>query len=267
MISKPKKVLYGAALVISSGLFANEVVNATQREQVPEPIERPAEAQLSGSEMPQAIAAAAVPQATTPVGGSSEVDAHEAPVQKDPLAALEAALSKLGASDATGAGEDGEETPRPRRKRPQKDETTEAQTTPAPETAPAPRISAAARAERRERIDELFEEEPLVGIVSGPSGTLALVGGRSVRVGDLLGDGETRVLECTSTGIRVEFEGEPAWIALPGLRAHVKPPQQNNEGGATAPLPPVARNAPQDAGNAGTAASSNAATSNQGGQP
>lgn len=266
MISKQKKVLYGAALAISSGLFANEVVNATQREETPEPIERPAEAELSESEKPQAIAPAVLPQASTPAGEASEVEKHEAPVQKDPLAALEAALSKLGAGEATGEGEGATDTPRQRRKRNQKDETTEVQTAPAPEPAPAPRLSTAARAERRERIDELFDEDPLVGIVSGPSGTLALVGGRSVRPGDVLGDGETRVLECTSTGIRVEFEGEPAWIALPGLRAHVKPPQQN-EGGASAPLPPVARNAPQDVGNGGGAASPGGATSSQGGQP
>lgn len=264
MISKPRKALYGAALVISSGLFANEVVNATQREQPPEPLERPAEADVS--DLPQANAPVSGPQATASTTSAGEFAAHEAPVQKDPLAALEAALSKLGAADAVGADEESAETPRQRRKRPQKDEATEGAATLALESAPAPRVSAAARAERRERIEELFEEQPLVGIVSGPEGTLALVGGRSVRVGDLLGDGETRVLECTSTGIRVEFEGEPAWIALPGLRVHVKP-TKTNEGAGGAPLPAVARNAPQAAGNGAAAPAANNVVSQQGGQP
>jgi len=264
VISKPKKLLYGAALVISSGLFANEVVNATQREQPPEPLERPAEADLGASELPQASEPPAVPQGAQPSGDSDEFDRHEATPQTDPLAALEAALSKLGAADAAGAGEDAVESPRQRRKRPQPETPTSDVSTPAPE--PAPRVSAASRAERRERIDGLFEEQPLVGVVSGPEGTLALVGGRSVRVGDLLGDGETRVLECTPTGIRVEFEGEPAWIALPGLRAHVKP-SKPSEGAAGTPLPPVARNAPQDVGNGAAAATSGGVPSSQGGQP
>lgn len=260
MISKPKKLLYGAALVISSGLFANEVVNATQHEATPEPIERPAEADLGQAATTQASAPAPTSVAQ-PAGGEGKIDQAEPPVQKDPLLALEAALSKLGAADAASEGEDVVEAPRQRRKRAPKEEPTEGATTPEPE--PAPRISAAARAERRERIDELFDEEPLVGIVSGPQGTLALVGGRSVRAGDLLGDGETRVLECTPNGIRVEFEGEPAWVALPGLRTHVKPTKPV-EGAA---LPAVARNAQQGAGTGGAAASPNGVASGQGGQP
>jgi hypothetical protein len=258
VISKQKKVLYGAALAISSGLFANEVVNATQREEPPEPIERPAEAELAGG----ATEVLSAQESTVNSAPPDVFATHEAPVQKDPLAALEAALSKLGAADAAATDDSEPETPRQRRKRAPAEEPSASDVEPAPE--PAPRLNAAARAERRARIEELFEEEPLVGIVSGPDGTVALVGGRSVRVGDVLGDGETRVLDCTTTGLRVDFENEPAWIPLPGLRAQVKAPQA--QGGAATPAP-VPRAIPQDTGTSANGGSTAAASGSQGGQP
>ncbi len=259
MISKQKKVLYGAALAISSGLFANEVVNATQREEPPEPIERPAEAEWNESAAPQATPTPTTPASTTDAGTGDATARHEAPLQTDPLAALEAALSKLGGEDASKADEGDTEAPRPRRKRPQPESSTANEETPLP----TPRISATARAERRERLDGLFEKEPLSGVVSGPNGTLALVGGRTVRAGDLLGDGESRVLECTAAGLRVDFEGEPAWIPLPGLRAQTKTAPTQGAAAAATPAP-VARNVSQETG---TGASPAVASGSQGGQP
>ena len=145
MISKQKKLLYGAALAISSGLFANEVVNATQREEPPEPIERPAEAEMTGGESP--VTATGTEPTSDPA--PSLLDTPEAPIQKDPLAALEAALSKLGAADAAAVDDGDSETPRQRRKRPQPAEPVESEPAPQPIPEPAPRVSAAARAERR----------------------------------------------------------------------------------------------------------------------
>jgi hypothetical protein len=65
----------------------------------------------------------------------------------------------------------------------------------------------------------------------------------------------------------VEFEGEPAWIALPGLRAPVKT-APSHEGAAGGPPPPVARNAPQPVGNGAAGGTAQGGAANdQGAKP
>jgi hypothetical protein len=247
VITKQKKVLYSITLVISTGLFANEIVNATERETPPEPIERPAED----------------PALTTPVGvpspasgGQAATGATEptAPAARsatanDPIAALEAALARLSEPPSPTGTEGPAFGPGrlERRAAPAPMEVVEAPLGKPPEDL--------TRARRADRLEQLLQSHALAGVVNGPAGAVALIGGRAVRVGDLLVDGDARVLECTPAGLRIEFEGESAWIALPGLRTHAPAPRA--QAAAAAPPPPPVK---------AKASSAEPADANEGGQ-
>lgn len=232
MISKQKKILYGTVLAISSLLFANEVVNATQREPTPEPIERPAETDESFA--PPVLAAAAAPDVD-----ASSTDSAPSGSNSDPLAALESALARL--AEGADAGEIGVEPSAPRSRGSRTSQPSATEEVAIPDGGVPPRETAIQRAERRARFEKLIEREPLVGIVSGPDGAVALVGGRSVRAGEVLGDGETRVIECTTAGLRVVFEGDEAWIMLPGLSSNARATDSSDGGAVSAPPTPLPR--------------------------
>lgn len=226
MISKQKKLLYALALVLTSTLFGLELVQATNRADLPEPLELPAEAKFEDSQLSsaseQGLVAASSSSAPTASDSSSQ------PVGAA-LESLETTLARLGgSSDSTRKLAQLE---RVRRKRELAEEVEPQARREADEQDAAPLVVTpsdlgAQRREaypkRLERLELFLEREPLIGVVQGASGSAAMFGGRVVRVGDTLLVDDARVLACDERGVSLELDGRPLWIALPPLRPRAR---------------------------------------------
>ncbi len=250
MISTQKKWIYGVVLVMTSALFAHELVKATSTEDPPLPLDAPAEAlgvELTGGAA-RGSAAEEVPNDPGAAGDPAQVGAEKGDAT---LGALERALALL---DQDSAGGDARPAlARARRKRnADVDESLEQPDAPqqgeAPELTTAPtdlelRSRVDERAELVARLELFLEDYPLIGIVRGAGGDCAVFGGRRVRVGERLLEEDAELLECDELGVKVELRGRTLRIELGPLRT--RPRSTPLEGGAAGALQsPAAARAP-----------------------
>lgn len=205
MNATTKKILYGAALLVSSAMFAHEVVRATRSENAALPVlaERAAD-DASSSERPPSHEPAA------PAVSTTSTDDHGAPPSAsatsgepaEALAKLEEALVRLETASRPRASRRLESMARARRGMESQALETEtpvelATAQPEPnETEPSVRDEA----ERRARVTLWVEEHPLAGVVCGSSGATALFGGRIVRTGEALPGGDAVVESIDARG-------------------------------------------------------------------
>lgn len=251
MISKQKKLAYGSALVLTSALFALELVKAASAEEGAAPLELPAE--VSFEALAATSGSATTEVASAPSANSGEPSLSSAP--NEPLGAalesLEATLARL--ESPTDTDHSLALLQRARRRRGPMGEvefTDDAASGAA--SADSERVEGARsrweerdqQRERMERLEALLAEEPLIGVVRGANGGAAMFGGRVVKLGEaLLGD-DARVVSCDERGVGVELGGQSIRIALPPLRT--RPRAAPNAGGAVEPRaqgavpPPVA---------------------------
>lgn len=208
MISTRKKLVYGVVLVAASGLFANELVNATRSEPLFTPVERAAQAQSEPDSIAERMPQHQAPSFDDPAAQLPE-SAPSPAAQPKPelgavLASLEAALERL---ESAPAGADG-------------------------------------RSDVRARLQRFLKESPLSGVVCGAGGGVAMFGGRIVRTGEhLLGD-EGLVNTCTPQGVGVVLAGREVWIPMPAVRVR---PAASSAGSANPGAPatsPAAPNTP-----------------------
>lgn len=258
MISTRKKLVYGVVLVAASGLFANELVNATRSEPLFTPIERAADAE---NELGSIEDGAPTPQFDDPAAQALQTQPAQADQDKPELgavlASLEAALERLDAAPAGADGRRVDALMRQQRPKPAPEPETEATPAAPPSSAPAPVIVAAPPAvddtvarrredsERRARLQRFLEESPLSGVVCGADGGVAMFGGRIVRTGEnLLGD-EGLVNACTPQGVGVLLAGREVWIPMPAVRVRPAASSANNPSpGAGAVTPSSAPSTP-----------------------
>lgn len=75
------------------------------------------------------------------------------------------------------------------------------------------------RALEEESLAQYLGDRSLTGILHGASGSLALLGGHTVREGDVLVDGVLTVDEITPTHVTLSYRGDRVRLSLPGFRA------------------------------------------------
>jgi hypothetical protein len=261
MISTRKKLVYGVVLVAASGLFANELVNATRSEPSFTPIERAAEAENESGSIEAGAQGDQAPQMDDPAAQSPDSQPAQATQAKPELgavlASLEAALERLESAPAGADGRRVDALVRQQRPRTAPEPTHEAPPAAAPSSAPAPVIVAAPPAvddtaarrredsERRARLQRFLEESPLSGVVCSADGGVAMFGGRIVRTGEsLLGD-EGLVNACTPQGVEVLLAGREVWIPMPAVRVRPAASSASNaNAGAAAAAPSPAPSTP-----------------------
>lgn len=253
MISTQKKWIYGVVLVMTSALFAHELVQATATEDPPLPLDAPAEAlptELAGG----GASAARGPSAGETPGepGAADDPAQVGSAQNDAtLGALERALALL---DQDSARVDARSSlARARRKRSadadeldEQPQALEQADEPAPQAESSDlelRTRVAERAELEARLERFLDENPLIGIVRGPGGDCAVFGGRRVRVGERLLDGAGELLACDELGVQVELRGRALRVELGPLRTRPRSTPLEG-GGASAFQPSAAARAP-----------------------
>lgn len=232
MISTRKKLVYGVVLVAASGLFANELVNATRSEPLFTPIERAAQAQSELESITERTPENQAPSFDDPAAQFPE--SAPAPVEQTKpelgvvLASLEAALERL---ESAPAGADGRRVDA--LVRAQRHQFTPVAADEESSAAPSEIDGAGARRsderDLRARLQRFLEESPLSGVVCGADGGVAMFGGRIVRIGEkLLGD-DGLVNACTPQGVGVVLAGREVWIPMPAVRV---PPAASSASGA-----------------------------------
>jgi hypothetical protein len=226
VISTQKKLLYGLALVVSSALFANELVKATRSEEAPLGAERPAGTEGAWTAVPQASA----PGGATFDAGASGHAFGEAPAAprgaagaQDVLASLERALARLEVRpQAVGSGR--LEDPQPIERTDAGSEAPPSESTPGAPAREERRASGADRA----RLQSFLDAAPLMGVICSESESVALFGGRSVHVGELLLGDDGRVTACSPLGVNVSVGGSDVWVALPAVRTRSAAPTSSS---------------------------------------
>lgn len=244
MISTKKKITYGLALIISSALFANEIVKATRSEEAPTPIERPAEIESTPVLRPTATANSVdVVVESTPIEaptagstGASTGGGLDAALQS-----LESALARMDASERSDGGRRVDALARSKRLQDQRKAIEESERAPASShtqqveppvdasESEEPVVTRRSDAEKRAQLQRYLEQSPLIGIVRGERESSAMFGGQIVRVGDaLLGD-DARITGFDAEGVIVSLGGRETHIALPPVRTR---PSAAQSGGA-----------------------------------
>jgi hypothetical protein len=275
VISTQKKLLYGLALLVSSSLFAHELVKATRSENAPLTAERPAEGSGAWTRVPNesgsgsAADEAAAPESDANFGAPwsaadssaansaaassaavSSAAANSAPAgnapraPEDVLASLERALQLLEKDPAAHAGGrlaalEGATDSR---------SVSEAPSVQPVSSAPATslRVSDGRRDDSaaRARLQRFLDEAPLMGMVCSESESVALFGGRAVRVGEFLLGGDGRVTACNALGVNVSVDGCDVWVALPAVRTRSAPTPPSSFAPMNPPTPPADSGAP-----------------------
>ncbi len=252
MISTQKKLLYGLALLVSSSLFAHELVKAMRSEGAPPSAERPAEMGGVWTRVPDQSA----PIAEFEGAEGSEADvnfgapwaeASPAPAEsatrptEDVLASLERALQVLEKNSAVeGSG----------RLASLESATGSHGVNEAPSPGNAPSTNVREPGERRDdgaaraRLQRFLDEAPLMGMVCSESESVALFGGRAVRVGEFLLGADGRVTACNALGVNVSVEGCDLWVALPAVRTRNAPTPQAFSAPNNPPAPAADSGAP-----------------------
>lgn len=278
MISTRKKLVYGVVLVAASGLFANELVNATRSEPSFTPIERAAQAESefdsSAQRAPQDQPPSSEDPAALPPESTAAPAAPAKPELGAVLASLEAALERLDSAPVAADGRRVDALVRQQRPKAAPDDSAENSGGTPQTSAPAPVIVAAPPAvddstarrredsERRARLQRFLEEAPLSGVVCGADGGVAMFGGRIVRTGEnLLGD-EGLVSTCTPQGVGVVLAGREVWIPMPAVRVRPAASSANSANPSAPAAPPAAPNTPAPS-SAPTAAGAGAANTPQ----
>lgn len=260
MISTRKKIVYGVVLVAASGLFANELVNATRSEPLFTPVERAAEADSELDSIAERTPQSQTPSFDDPAAQAAELGPSQAAQAKPELgavlASLEAALERLDSAPAAADGRRVDALVRQQRAKSGLDGPSDESSAAPQSPASAPVIVAAPPAvddtvarrrddsERRARLQRFLEESPLSGVVCGAGGGVAMFGGRIVRTGEhLLGD-DGLVNTCTPQGVGVVLAGREVWIPMPAVRVR---PAASSAGSANPGAPaasPAAPNTP-----------------------
>lgn len=80
------------------------------------------------------------------------------------------------------------------------------------------------RAAARQELSDFAQANAVSGVIhgaspSGPDASVALLGHRVVRVGELLPGGRVRVESIAPNGLEISLEGETLWLSLPAFRA------------------------------------------------
>jgi hypothetical protein len=278
VISTRKKLVYGVVLVAASGLFANELVNATRSEPSFTPIERAAEAEGDFDSSAERTPHNQAPSFDDPAARFPESTPSPAAPAKPELgavlASLEAALERLESAPAAADGRRVDALVRQQRPKATLDDAADTSSG-APQLAgaapvivaasPASEDTAARRredSERRARLQRFLEESPLSGVVCGADGGVAMFGGRIVRTGEnLLGD-EGLVSTCTPQGVGVVLAGREVWIPMPAVRVRPAASSANSANPSAPAAPPAAPNTPAPS-SAPTAAGAGAANTPQ----
>jgi hypothetical protein len=238
VISTQKKLLYGLALVVSSALFANELVKATRSEEAPLGAERPAETDGTWTAVPAASAPGDATFDADASGVSSGLSSglssghalEETPGAprgaadaQDVLASLERALARLEVRPQAVGSRRSED--------PQPVERTDAASgaLPSESTLNAPvREERRASAADRARLQSFLDGAPLMGVICSESESVALFGGRGVHVGELLLGDDGRVTACSPLGVNVSVGGSDVWVALPAVRTRSAAPTSSS---------------------------------------